>query len=594
MRRLILLGLIAGCAGAAGMEQAAAQTLYVDNLAECGGLAPCYPTITEAVNAAPALGFIEVFPGVYRETVRFDGTRGLVLRGHDPAVPPLIAAPEGGAGAIIIYASPATQILGFAIEAPEGAAISVSIAGSAGSIIRGNLIKARDGGVMLRNASGVTIAENTIDGGIGADGGRSLLIEGNSIRGGVAINESQSTYVLNNVVRSNVVRDGSIVITGGNPHSAGGAIDNLVESNLVIDGSIRFVPYKGRDNAIRNNRVRGGGIEVGRGANHTLIEGNFVSGSPADGILASATGVPPGIGNLWFGGRNTLHANTSVENAGCDLNDTGLPGTYPNTWSENRFGTSCGFVTDCSSPATWYRDGDGDGFGTTEQRAACQRPAEFVGTGGDCDDRNAAVHPGASDPCNGIDDDCDGAIDDGPSAATSCDDGNACTIDACGAGACVHAAAVVPQATCAPDAAIVNPASQGSPFGLTIALIDRCTGRGLDASRLSPIHVAAVATQRAGRTNLPVPDSGVGCTQDGIWETPAKRSLLAPSTLATHFQAPSDGHCETLDGNRQDIIRWLGDVGAGDQVEVSFAASYPGAAAAVDCTVRLTVRGRAR
>jgi hypothetical protein len=354
------------------------------------------------------------------------------------------------------------------------------------------------------------------------------------------------------------------------------------------------VPLKGRDNTIRDNRVRGGGIEVGRGALQTLIEGNFVSGSPADGIRASATGVPPGIGSPWFGGRNTFHANTSVENAGCDLNDTGAPGTYANTWSENRFGTSCGFVTDCPSPGTWYRDGDEDGFGTTGQRAACQRPAGFAGTGGDCDDRDIAIHPGASDTCNGIDDDCDGAIDDGPPAATSCDDGNACTIDSCGAGACVHAAAVVPQATCAPDAAIVNPASQGSTFGLTIALIDRCTGQGLDASRLSPIYVAAVATPRAGRTNLPVPDSGVGCRQDGIWETPAKRSLPAPSTLGTHFQAPSDSHCETLDGNRQDIIRWLGHVGAGDQVEVSFAASYPGAAATVDCTVTLTVRGRAR
>jgi len=589
----MLLGLIAGCAGAAGMEQAAAQTLYVDNVADCAGLAPCYPTITEAVNAAPASGVIEVFPGVYRETVRFDGTRGLVLRGHDPAVPPLIAAPEGGGHAVIIEASPSTQILGFALEAPEAAAISVSIAGSADSVIRGNLIKARDG-VMLRNVAGVTIADNTIDGGIYADGGRSLSIEGNRIRGDVRIDESPSTYVIGNVVRSNIVRDGSIVITGGNPRSSGGAIENLVESNLVIDGSVRLVPLKGRDNTIRDNRVRGGGIEVGRGALQTLIEGNFVSGSPADGILASATGVPPGIGNPWFGGRNTVHANTSVENAGCDLNDTGVPGTYANTWSENRFGTSCGFVTDCPSPATWYRDGDGDGFGTTEQRAACQRPAGFVGAGGDCDDRNAAVHPGVSDSCNGIDDDCDGAIDDGPSAATSCDDGNACTIDACGAGACVHAAAVVPQATCAPDAAIVNPASQGRMFGLTIALIDRCTGRGLDASRLSPIHVAAVATPRAGRTNLPVPDSGAGCTQDGIWETPAKRSLLAPPTLATQFQAPSDGHCETLDGNRQDIIRRLGDVSDGDRVEVSFAASYPGAAAAVDCAVTLTVRGRAR
>ncbi len=43
-------------------------------------------------------------------------------------------------------------------------------------------------------------------------------------------------------------------------------------------------------------------------------------------------------------------------------------------------------------------DGDGDGF----------EPAECGGT--DCDDGNAAVHPGAEDVCDGADDDCDGTI----------------------------------------------------------------------------------------------------------------------------------------------------------------------------------------
>jgi hypothetical protein len=39
----------------------------------------------------------------------------------------------------------------------------------------------------------------------------------------------------------------------------------------------------------------------------------------------------------------------------------------------------------------------------------------------DCDDWNAAVYPGAPEPCNGVDDDCNGAVDDNPECPR-CDD----------------------------------------------------------------------------------------------------------------------------------------------------------------------------
>jgi nitrous oxidase accessory protein NosD len=48
-------------------------------------------------------------------------------------------------------------------------------------------------------------------------------------------------------------------------------------------------------------------------------------------------------------------------------------------------------------------DSDGDGYYTDD---SCQTP------GGDCDDTKASVHPGASETCNSVDDDCNGTVDD--------------------------------------------------------------------------------------------------------------------------------------------------------------------------------------
>jgi MYXO-CTERM domain-containing protein len=55
-------------------------------------------------------------------------------------------------------------------------------------------------------------------------------------------------------------------------------------------------------------------------------------------------------------------------------------------------------------------DEDGDGYGGVEIGSSCEQPADSVALGGDCDDTDDAVHPGATDiPDDGIDQDCNGA-----------------------------------------------------------------------------------------------------------------------------------------------------------------------------------------
>jgi hypothetical protein len=78
---------------------------------------------------------------------------------------------------------------------------------------------------------------------------------------------------------------------------------------------------------------------------------------------------------------------------------------------------NCDGATDEEVTSVFYADLDGDGHGDPEQALdACAVPTGYATTDADCDDAAAAVIPDAVELCNGLDDDCDGDLDD-PSAA---------------------------------------------------------------------------------------------------------------------------------------------------------------------------------
>ena len=68
---------------------------------------------------------------------------------------------------------------------------------------------------------------------------------------------------------------------------------------------------------------------------------------------------------------------------------------------------------DLSTGETFYGDSDGDGYGDSDELiTACALPSGAAVVDGDCDDGAGTTFPGATDACDGEDNNCDGLIDE--------------------------------------------------------------------------------------------------------------------------------------------------------------------------------------
>lgn len=80
----------------------------------------------------------------------------------------------------------------------------------------------------------------------------------------------------------------------------------------------------------------------------------------------------------------------------------------------------------CPSPQAYWPDRDNDTYGDDNYSfvGCVQPPGFFPVDPGDCDDLNPGINPSAVEQCNGIDDDCDGTNDEGnPGGGQTCNTG---------------------------------------------------------------------------------------------------------------------------------------------------------------------------
>jgi hypothetical protein len=75
---------------------------------------------------------------------------------------------------------------------------------------------------------------------------------------------------------------------------------------------------------------------------------------------------------------------------------------------------NCNGTIDEATGSIWYQDADGDGFGNIFfSQASCDQPVGYVLNFDDCNDNDASLTTISTEVCDGLDNDCDGAVDNG-------------------------------------------------------------------------------------------------------------------------------------------------------------------------------------
>ena len=93
----------------------------------------------------------------------------------------------------------------------------------------------------------------------------------------------------------------------------------------------------------------------------------------------------------------------------CDDNNSFVyPGALENC---DGIDNNCDGQRDEGVMNTSYLDTDGDGFGNENGLLeSCETPTGYVPNGSDCDDTDEKVYPGATESCDGLDNNCNNEI----------------------------------------------------------------------------------------------------------------------------------------------------------------------------------------
>lgn len=205
-----------------------------------------------------------------------------------------------------------------------------------------------------------------------------------------------------------------------------------------------------------------------------------------DGVGAASSGIAVDC---------TQPQGYSALDGDCDENDAHVKPGAPEAC--NGKDDDCnGQVDEGLAAVTTWPDEDGDGYGAVNGAPASGCGGTKRATNAtDCYDRDATIHPGAAETCNGRDDDCDGEVDEGAQVR-------------CGVGWCARYGPTCNPADCTPGPPLLERCN---------ALDDDCDG---EVDEGEPCGAGATCFQGQCYEDSAVPDAGSTDVDAGVTPPP--------------------------------------------------------------------------
>jgi hypothetical protein len=143
-------------------------------------------------------------------------------------------------------------------------------------------------------------------------------------------------------------------------------------------------------------------------------EDNDCDGQTDEGLITAtyyADNDGDAVGAELLGDFCFAPANASLITGDCNDNDANVYPGAPEVCNSND--DDCDEAVDEDVLNSYYADADDDGFGDlTSLVLACDTPNGYVANSEDCDDDDDTINPDAIEYCDGIDNNCNEAIDD--------------------------------------------------------------------------------------------------------------------------------------------------------------------------------------